>query len=176
MIIHPHLRLLLCFKPCPHTPSTLPVSSSRVTDRPPTFMSSFAFPVGHLCDFTQPFSHVPGNPGLPRTDSCDPAPYPYANTFPAHLYTAGPVYTHATQALGSVGSANCGTVFCDASAGAQTLSPLVEDPRHVSPSLQPTSKCFLATITATMEKMSANHGLPPLKVLKLYSDRGSTRW
>ena len=97
----------------------------------------------------------------------------------------GPVYTHITQALDLVASANYTTMLYNTCAGAETHSPLVKDPRHVSPSLQPMNECFLATITATLEKMSANQGLPPLQVLKfngsperypLYSDRGFTRW
>lgn len=147
------------FQAVPSSASTLPVTSLRVTDRPPTFTSSSAFPVCSLCAFPGSSSRVPGSPGLARTASCDPA----------HLYTPGPVYTHATQALGSVGSTSHGTVFtvfCHASTGAQTPSPLIEDPRQVPPSLHPTSECFLATITATMEKMSANHDLLPLQVLK----------
>ena len=144
------------FQAVPSSARTLPVSSLRVTDRPPTFTSSSVFPVGSSRAFAGPSSRVPGSLGLARTASCDPA----------HLYTPGPVYTHATQALGSVGSTSHGTVFCHASTGAQTPSPLIEDPRHVLPSLHPTSECFLATITATMEKMSANHDLPSLQVLK----------
>ena len=128
-----------------------PLILSSHPDRPPMFTSSSAFPVGSSRAFAGPSSRVPGSPGLARTASCDPA----------HLYTPGPVYTHATQALGSVGSTSHGTVFCHASTGAQTPSPLIEDPSHVPPSLHPTSECFLATITATMEKMSANHDLPP---------------
>ena len=144
------------FQAVPSSAPTLPVTFLRVTDRLPMFTSSSAFPVGTSHAFAGPSSRVPGSPGLARTTSCDPA----------HLYTPGPVYTHATQALGSVGSTSHGTVFCHASTGAQTPSPLIEDPRHVLPSLHPTSECFLATITATMEKMSANHDLPPLQVFK----------
>ena len=115
----------------PSHASTLPVSSSRIIDRPPTFTSSSAFPVGSSRVFTSPSLHVPGNPDFSRTALCDPVAYPNANTFPAHLHTTGPVYTHATKALSSVGSTNYTTVFCNTSAGAQTPSPLVEDPRHV---------------------------------------------
>ena len=150
----------------PTLASTLPMSSSRVIDRPPTFTSSSAFPVGSSRVFTSPSLRVPGNPVFPRTASCDPVPHPNANTFPAHLHTTGPVYTHATRALASVRSANYTTVFCNTSAGDQTPSPLVEDPRHVPLSLQPMGERFLTTITATFEKMSANQGLPPLQVLK----------
>ena len=150
----------------PSHASTLPVSSSRVIDRPPTFTSTSAFPVGSSRVFTSPSLRVPNKPDFPRTTSCDPVPYPNASSFPAHIHTTGPVYTHATQALGSVGSANYTTVFCNTSAGVQTPSPLVEDQRHVPPSLQPMGERFLATITATLEKMSANQGLPPLQVLK----------
>ena len=145
---------------------TLSVSSSRVIGRPPTFTSSFVFPVGSSRVFTSPSFRVPGNPDFPRTALCDRVSYPNANTFPAYLHSTGPVYTNATQALGSVGSANYTTVFCNTSAGAQTPSPLVEDPRHVPRSLQPMGERFLATITATMEKVSANQSLPPLQVLK----------
>ena len=151
--------------------STLPVSSSRVIDHSPTSTSCSAFPVGSSRVFTSPSSRVPGNTDFPRIASYDPVPYLNANTFPAHLYNTGPVYTHTTQALGSVDSANYTTMFYNASAGAQTQSPLIEDPRRVSPSLQPMDERFLATIIATMEKMSANQGLLPLQVLKF---NGST--
>ena len=83
---------------------------------------------------TLPSSRVPGNPDFLPTASCDPVPYLNANTYPAHLYSTGPVYTHATQALGSIASANYTTLFCNTIAGAQTPFPLVEDPRHFPPS------------------------------------------
>ena len=95
------------------------------------------------------------------------------------------MYRYATQALGSVRSANCITVFCKTSARAQTPSPLFEDSRHAPPSLQPIGERFLLTITATMEKMSSNASstatgeclslMAPLRDIH-YSDRGSTRW
>ena len=62
------------FQSVPSRASALPVSSSRVTDRPPTFTSSSTFPVGSLRVFAWPFSRVPDNPGFARTASCDPAP------------------------------------------------------------------------------------------------------
>ena len=166
---HDHLSMSASaslFQAVPSHASTFSVSSSRVINRSPTFTSSSAFPVGSSRVFTSPSSRVPGSPDFLRTASCDPVPYPNSNIFPAHLYTTGPVYTHATQAFGSVPSAIYTTMFYNTSAGAQTRSPLVEDPRHVSSSPQPMDERFLATITATMEKMSANQGLPPLLVLK----------
>ena len=96
----------------------LPASSLRVIGRLPTFTSSSAFPVGSSSIFTLPSSRVPGDPDFPRNASCYPVACPNANTIPAHLYTTGPVYTYATQALGSVGPANYITVFCNTSAGA----------------------------------------------------------
>ena len=166
---HDHLSMSASaslFQAMPLHTSTLPVSSLCVIDRSPTFTPSSAFPVGSSHVFTPTSSRVLGNPGFPHTASCVPVPYPNANTFPAHLYTTGPVYTHATQALGSVASTNYTTMFYNTSTGAQIHSPLVEDPHHVSTSFQPLNERFLATITTTLEKMSANQGLPPLEVVK----------
>jgi len=133
----PHLRVLFHFQ-CAH-PST---SESASLYKPCPRMLLIVHPrlrppLYFLLDphvFALPSSSVPGNPDFLRTASCDPVPYLNANTFPAHLYSSGPVYTHATQALGSIGSANYTTLFCNTSAGAQTPFPLVEDPRHFPPS------------------------------------------
>ncbi|KAK2547661.1 hypothetical protein P5673_032319, partial [Acropora cervicornis] len=136
----------------PSHASTIPASSSRVIERPPTRKSSSAFPVGSSHVFTLPSPRVPGNPDFLRSTSCYSAPYSNANTFSAHLYTTGSVYTYVTQAF---------------------------DSRHLPPSVQPIGERFIATISATMEKMSSNPRstatagcsslIPPLKDI-YYSD------
>lgn len=132
-IIHPRLSLLRYFKPCPRTRQRYLRLRRMLLIVHPRLRP----PLHFLLDphvLTLPSSRVPGNPDFLPTASCDPVPYLNANTFPAHLYSTGPVYTHATQALGSIASANYTTLFCNTIAGAQTPFPLVEDPRHFPPS------------------------------------------
>ena len=140
--------------------STLPTYSSRVPDLPPIPTCASGVPV-----MSFPASSLPSSslPEFPRATSCVPAVYPGVSLFSSQPYNAGPTFTHAAQAYGSVSLPYHATPFCRP--GAYISSPYVEG-AHVPPSHQPVSENFLATVATTIEKISADQGLPPLQVLK----------
>ena len=134
--------------------SAVPVVSSRVSTLPayPTYVPDFppmptpASVVPAMSASTLPSSYVPESS---RASSCVPAMYPGVSLFSSQPpYNAGPIFTHAAQAYGPV------RLPCHATSG------------HLPPSLQPMGESFLATIATTIERISADQGLPPLQVLK----------
>ena len=134
--------------------SAVPVLSSRVSTLPayPTYVPDFppmptpASVVPAMSASTLPSSYVPESS---RASSCVPAMYPGVSLFSSQPpYNAGPIFTHAAQAYGPV------HLPCHATSG------------HLPPSLQPMGESFLATIATTIERISADQGLPPLQVLK----------
>ena len=124
--------------------STLPAYPTCVPDFPP--MPTRASVVPAMSASMLPSSYVPKSP---RASSCVPAMYPGVSLFSYQPpYNAGPIFTYAAQAYGPV------RLPCHATSG------------HLPPSLQPMGESFLATIATTIERISADQGLPPLQVLK----------
>ena len=103
-------------------------------------------------------------PEFPCAPLCVPAVYPCVSLFSFQPYDAGPLFTHAAQAYDPVSLPYHASPLCCASA--YTSYPYVEGLGHVPRSLQPMGESFLATITTTIEIISADQGLPPLQALK----------
>ena len=139
---------------------TLPAYSTHVADLPPTPTCASVVPVMPL-----PASSLPSSclPKFTRATLYVPVVYPSVSLFSSQPYNAGPTFTHAAQAYVSVSLPYHATLLCRP--GAYTSSPYVEGP-HIPPSHQRVSENLLATVATTIEKISANQGLPPLQVLK----------